>query len=176
MKTSNIECGLSGITSTQDDALDTEDYDGNDADLPEGWTKITITHRRSNPAWEAVQEVKELTGANLLAQVDPKIRGEIEPIIMVQMEAQFAALEARSGYSRTLLEEHIVFVAPHTRAEGLEAEIQDLAAMLGLDPNTMLADDVEDDIDRAKPDEELDEADQDDEPDEPAESAESAEG
>lgn len=148
MKVEQIECGLSGVTSTEDDALDTEEYVGDDADLPEGWTKITLTHRRANPAWEAVQEVKELTGANLLSQVDAKVRAEIEPIIMVQMEAQFAALEARPGYSRTLLDHHVVFVAPHTRVAGLEDEVRSLCSTLGVEPELVLGDEyVEDEGD-----------------------------
>ena len=171
MKINQIECGLSGVTSTEEDALDVEDYGGDDADLPEGWTKFTITHRRGNGTWEAVQEVKELTAASLLAQVAPEDRAEIEPVVMVQMEAQFAALENRPGYARTLLEEHVVFIAPHMRAEGLEAEVQALASLLGIDASAMLADDVEGDIDSADPGTDTDE-----EADQPAQNAEAAGG
>ena len=55
--------------------------------------------RRANPAWEAVQEVKELTAMQLLSQIPDESRTpDVEGAVMLQIEAQFAALEARREY------------------------------------------------------------------------------
>lgn len=141
-----IVCALSGVQATEEDHADTDEYQGDDADIPEGWTKITITSRRGNPTWEAVQEVKEITAMQLLSQVPEEARASVEAAVMLQIEAQFAALEAKPEYARTLTDTTTLYIAPAERVDGLDVEIRGLCETLGIDPDRLLAldDDGED--------------------------------
>jgi hypothetical protein len=141
MADQQIVCALSGVLATEDDYADTDDYTGEDADLPEGWVKVVVTTRRSNPAWEAVQEVKEITAMNLLGQVPEDARADVEAAVMLQIEAQFAALEARPEYARTLLDSQTLYIAPSERVNGLSEEITSLCETLGLDAGFLLPED-----------------------------------
>lgn len=135
----DLTCALSGVTATEDDYADTDDYVGDHTDLPEGWTKITVTMRRGNPAWEAVQEVKELTAMQLLSQIPDESRTpDVTGAVMLQIEAQFAALEARREYERTIVDTQTLYVAPAERVEGLDAEITSLCETLGIDAAMLL--------------------------------------
>jgi hypothetical protein len=145
MADQHIVCALSGVTGTDDDYADTDDYTGADSDLPEGWTKVVITTRRSNPAWEAVQEVKEITAMNLLGQVPEEAREDVEGAVMLQIEAQFAALEARPEYARTLTDAQTLYIAPAERVDGLDDEIKSLCETLGIDADLLLPEDDEGD-------------------------------
>lgn len=133
-----ILCGVTGVAATDDDYADTDDYVGEHAELPEGWAKVVVTIRRPNLSWEAVQEVKEITAMQLLAQVPEDARADVESAVMLQIEAQFAALEARPEYARTLLSTQTVYIAPADRVDGLESEVSDLCGTLGLDAAFLL--------------------------------------
>ena len=138
MKTSPIECALSGIVPAPDAIEEAETFRTGPSGLPEGWTELRITRRRLNPAWEAVQETKEVTIQQLLAQVEEDVRPQVEPAVVLQIEAQFASLEARPEYAMTLLDEKVLYIAPSNEADGLEDEIRKLCAMLDLDSDLIL--------------------------------------
>jgi len=155
MTDSQIVCALSGVSADADDYADTDDYDGAHKALPEGWTKIVVTTRQGNAAWEAVQEVKEITAAQLLSQVPEEARENVAPAVMLQIEAQFAALEARREYARTTVDTQTLYIAPPERVEGLVEEIEGLCTTLGIDPAMILGvedEDPEDDDDEAEGD------------------------
>jgi hypothetical protein len=150
MPNSPIECALSGVVPTAEELADAATFTEGPSGLPEDWTEIRVIRRRINPAWETIQEAKELTLRRLLMQVPKENREEVEPVVIVQIEAQFAALESRPEYATTILDEVVVYVAPSTAAEGLEEAIKSLAATLNIDPNLILApleDDDEEDVD-----------------------------
>ena len=138
MKTSKIECALSGIVPASDAIEEAETFRTGPSGLPEGWTEIRITRRRLNPAWEAVQETKEVTIQQLLSQVEEDVRPQVDPAVVLQIEAQFASLEARPEYAMTLLDETVLYIAPSNEADGLEGEVRKLCAMLDVDPDLIL--------------------------------------
>ena len=138
MKNSKIECALSGIVPNSEAIEEAETFRTGPSGLPEGWTELRITRRRLNPAWEAVQETKEVTIQQLLAQVEEAVRPQVEPAVVLQIEAQFAALEARPEYAMTLLDETVLYIAPSNEADGLEDEIRKLCTMLDIDPDLIL--------------------------------------
>ena len=147
MKLSPIECALSGIVPAADAVEEAETFRTGPSGLPEGWTEIRITRRRLNPAWEAVQETKEITIQQLFAQVEESVRPQIEPAVVLQIEAQFAALEARPEYAMTLMDEKVLYIAPSNEADGLEAEVRRLCAVLDIDPDLILPEMGEEDED-----------------------------
>ena len=154
----SIECALSGVVPdaevVEDAALLPPD---NATGLPIGWTQITVVRRRLNPAWEAIQEVKDLTIRNLLFSTDPETREDIAPAVALQVEAQFAALEARPEYALTLLERAVVHIAPAEEVEGMSEEIRRLADMLGIDPDLLLAREEEEEEEEEEEAEEVNE-------------------
>lgn len=140
MKNSPIECALSGIVPTADAVEEAETFRTGPAGLPEGWTEIRITRRRLNPLWESVQETKEITLQQSLGQLDEKTRKAVEGAVVLQVEANFAALEMRPEYAMTLLDEKVLYIAPSNEADGLDAEVRKLCEMLDIDPDLILAD------------------------------------
>ena len=138
MSTSMIECALSGATPSPDAIDEAATFREGPEGLPEDWTEIRVTRRRVNPAWEVIQEAKDLTVEQLLSQVDPKVRDEIENAVVMQIEAQFAALENRHEYRQTVIDVQTVYLAPATVAEGMDAAIKTLCSMLGLDEKLIL--------------------------------------
>ena len=147
MKNSLIECALSGIVPSVDAVEEAETFRTGPAGLPEGCTEIRITRRRLNPLWESVQETKEITLQQSLGQLDEKTRKTVEGAVVLQVEANFAALEMRPEYAMTLLDEKVLYIAPSNEADGLDAEVRKLCEMLDIAPDLILAefDAVEDD-------------------------------
>jgi hypothetical protein len=138
MKISPIECALSGIVPAADAIEEAQTFRTGPSGLPEGWTELRLSRRRLNPAWEAVQETKEVTIQQLLAQVEESVRTQVEPAVVLQIEAQFAALEARPEYAMTLLDEKVLYIAPSNEVDGLEDEIRKLCTTLDIDPDLIL--------------------------------------
>mgnify|MGYP003663081306 CR=1 FL=1 len=157
----SIECALSGVVPDPDMLEDAAGLPPDAAPgLPVGWTQITIIRRRMNPAWEAVQEVKDLSLHQLLALSEEGARAAIEPALVIQVEATFAALEAQPEYAPTLLDQTCVHIAPVEDVEGgsrmLEDEIKGLCAILGVDSDFLLRE-YEEEEDEGADEEEEDE-------------------
>ena len=94
---SDYVCALSGV-----EADDTELVEGSDdlGDLPVGWTKITVQRRLLNPRWYEVQQAKGALVEVTLSQLPEEMREQMRPLITVQVDAQFAALEAGNAIGR----------------------------------------------------------------------------
>lgn len=89
MSVKMYECAMSGLT---EEAGPKSASDGLD-DLPVGWTKITMTRRRYNMKWLAIQQVKEATVEGLLQQFPDEVRDMQRFVVQLQVEAQMKALE-----------------------------------------------------------------------------------
>ena len=89
MATKMYECALSGLT---EEAGPKSASDGLE-DLPVGWTKITMTRRKYNMKYLAIQQVKEATVEGLLSQFPEEVRELQRYVVQLQVEAQMKALE-----------------------------------------------------------------------------------
>jgi hypothetical protein len=128
-------CALSGVEAEDDDLV----IGGADevADLPVGWTKITIQRRVVNPRWTEVQQGKAAMVEVTLMQIPEEAREQMRPLIALQVDAQFAALEANTEEFGT--EEEVVFVAPPESDKALAAEYFELRDRFGLSNDAFLA-------------------------------------
>lgn len=124
---SDYVCALSGV-----EADDADLVDGNDdlGDLPVGWTKITVQRRLLNPRWYEVRQAKEALVEVTLSQLPEEMREQMRPLITVQVDAQFAALEA--SIEEFVVDEDEVYVAPPESDKALAAEYFDIRDRLGL--------------------------------------------
>jgi hypothetical protein len=120
------ECALSGEVAEKADLVVDEDDD-----LPVGWTRITIERRTINPRWVYVQNVKAALVEAALMQVPEEAREQMYPLMAMQIEAQFAALEAQTEQYEIVPE--VVFVAPVESDEQLATEYNEIRAKFGLD-------------------------------------------
>ena len=125
---SEYECALSGVEADEDDLVAGVDDDL--ADLPVGWTKITVQRRLFNPRWLEVQQAKEALVEVTLAQLPEEAREQMRPLITVQVDAQFAALEASIEEYITDTDE--VYVAPPETDKALATEYFEIRDRLGL--------------------------------------------
>jgi hypothetical protein len=124
---SDYVCALSGV-----EADDADLVEGNDdlGDLPVGWTKITVQRRLLNPRWYEVRQAKEALVEVTLAQLPEDVKEQMRPLITVQVDAQFAALEA--SIEEFVVDEDEVYVAPPESDKALAAEYFDIRDRLGL--------------------------------------------
>lgn len=145
---SEYVCALSGVEADEDDLV--ADAEDDLSDLPVGWTKITIQRRLLNPRWLEVQQAKEALVEVTLSQIPDEARDQMRPLISVQVDAQFAALEASIDEFVTDTDE--VFVAPPETDKALAAEYFDIRDRLGLTNDNFGGgeDDAEDDEDDAE--------------------------
>ncbi|MBU6180200.1 MAG: hypothetical protein KGR69_11080 [Verrucomicrobia bacterium] len=124
---SDYVCALSGVEADEAELVDGSDDLG---DLPVGWTKITVQRRLLNPRWYEVQQAKGALVEVTLSQLPEEMREQMRPLITVQVDAQFAALEA--NIEEFVLDEDEVFVAPPESDKALAAEYFDIRDRLGL--------------------------------------------
>ena len=99
--------------------------------LPLGWFKITFVRQVMNPKWIAIQQLKEAMTNNVLNQV-PKVEDrEIQQVaITLQVEAQFAALEAATP--KYITQEEVVYTAPPEAEEAIREVFNEIREPLGL--------------------------------------------
>lgn len=142
---SEYVCALSGVEADEEDLV--ADAEDDLSDLPVGWTKITIQRRLINPRWVEVQQAKEALVEVTLSQIPEEARDQMRPLISVQVDAQFAALEANIDEFVTDTDE--VFVAPPETDKALAAEYFDIRDRLGLPNDTFGGEDVDDENDEA---------------------------
>jgi hypothetical protein len=121
-------CSLSGVEAEDDELLE----DGDDAlgDMPLGWTKVTFQRRLMNPRWEEIQQAKEALVQVALSQVPEEAREQAAPVVAMQIDAQFAALE--SNTDRYVVFDETIYVAPPELDRALAAEFYSVRDRLGL--------------------------------------------
>lgn len=124
---SDYVCALSGVEADEAELVDGSDDLG---DLPVGWTKITVQRRLLNPRWYEVRQAKEALVEVTLSQLPEEMREQMRPLITVQVDAQFAALEA--SIEEFVVDEDEVYVAPPESDKALAAEYFDIRDRLGL--------------------------------------------
>lgn len=129
-----IVCALSGVAPTPEEIEAGREHDDDAPGLPVGWVEIRVTRRRDNPRMEYLRAVKNQALRQALAQVPKADRKAARPYIEVQVEASFAALEAREDFQETLLDQEVVYLAPADRENGLADALAQVAATLGLPP------------------------------------------
>ena len=139
MSAKMYECAISGLA---EEAIDKFDKDGL-ADLPVGWTKITMTRRQVNPKWLAIQQVKEASVEALLQQFPEEVRDMQRFVVEIQVEAQLKALENDTPEFLSDVED-IVYVSD---SEDVEDILNEMRENLGLGPMPLFDEDDEDDED-----------------------------
>jgi hypothetical protein len=122
---SEYECALSGEVADRSLLIaDEED------DLPVGWTRVTFETRRINPRWSYIQNVKAALVEAALVQAPEEAREQMYPLVAMQVEAQFAALEANVGQYETVSD--VVYVANPEEAPLLASEYNGIREKFGL--------------------------------------------
>jgi hypothetical protein len=128
-------CALSGVEAEDEDlVLGGEDEVG---DLPVGWSRITIQRRTVNPRWTEIQQGKAAMVEVTLMQIPEEAREQMRPLITLQVDAQFAALEG--GTEEFTTEDEVFFVAPPESDKALAAEYFELRDRFGLSNEAFLA-------------------------------------
>jgi hypothetical protein len=121
--TDDYTCVLSGLTPARNETVLEEHEDEELGDLPVGWTEVRLRRRTPNPEYLKILAVKQLMVQQNLAEVPEADRAGAVEQIRIQVDAMFAALEAKTEVF--LVDEEAVYIAPHTRdaqAPGLAAE------------------------------------------------------
>lgn len=124
---SEYVCTISGVEADDEELVEGSDDLG---DMPVGWTKITLRRRLYNPRWLEVRQAKEALVEVTLSQLPEEAREQMHPLVSIQVDAQFAALEA--NIEEFVLEEEDVFVAPPESDKALAAEYFEIRDRLGL--------------------------------------------
>ena len=91
----DVYCAFTGAIPDEadlpgDHPLEDEDL----ADLPVGWTRITIQTREPNPEWETILAVEQGMVKQIMDSIPKAQRKEATPGVRVQVAAQLAALKA----------------------------------------------------------------------------------
>lgn len=131
------ECAMSGVTEVGEDH---DDSDGLE-DLPVGWTRVHITRRQHNPKWVLIQQVKNAMVEGLLSQFPPEIQEMQRYPIVLQIEAQFHALEQSTPKYQPDVDD-VVFLSG---AGEVVESLNDMREQLGLAPMLVASGDDEDD-------------------------------
>ena len=148
---SEYVCALSGVEADEADLVTADDDGG---DLPLGWSRITIQRRIANPRWNEVQQGKAAVVELTLMQIPEEAREQMRPLIAIQVDAQFAALE--DATEEYLLDEEVVFVAPPESDKALAKEYLEIRDRFGL-PNEAFTEQPEEGDEGEEGEEESDE-------------------
>lgn len=133
MATSDYVCALSGVEPDDDDLVEATD------DLPVGWTRITFQRRLPNPRYEEIQQAKAALVEVTLGQIPEEAREQMRPLVAVQVDAQFAALEANT--EEWVMDEEVIFVAPPETDAALASEYLELRDRFSLSNEGFKVDD-----------------------------------
>ena len=120
-----ISCALSGQVPTDDALMNAEEG------IPEGWIRVTVERRFPNPKWYAIQNVKQGLMEATLAQIPTGERNAHRMNVALQVEAQYAMLEANTEQS--FLESDTVYIAPPESDPALQAEYHSLLETLDIE-------------------------------------------
>lgn len=129
------ECAISGIST---EGTIAHDKDGLGT-LPPGWTKLTVERRDINTKWMAIRDLKEAMVANIVKQFPEEQRGMQAYAVELQVDAQFAALEAATPPYVTVKE--TVYLAPRGANPAIKKVIDEMRDNLGLESMTYEDDD-----------------------------------
>jgi hypothetical protein len=146
MPSTDVFCAFTG--SIPDDADLPADHPLEDdelADLPVGWTRITVQTRLPSPAWQEIAAVEEAMVAQVLEGVPKGQRKAATIGVRVQVAAQLAALKSQTA--PYVIQTEVFHVAPGDEgAKGLAGILSTLGvdAADGAEP-TDDADDAQDD-------------------------------
>ena len=117
-------CALSGI------AANAEELEESEGGLPEEWIKVTVETRYLNPKWEAIQAVKQGLLQQTLSQVPEGDRETQLVNIAIQVEAQYAQLEAVT--EKFSVEKEEIYISPPERDLTILGEVNKFRSVLGL--------------------------------------------
>jgi len=132
---SEYVCALSGVEADDETLVEAEDGAG---ELPEGWTKITFQRRVPNPRYLEIQQAKGALVEVTLSQIPEEARGQMRPLVAVQVDAQFAALE--SNTDEWILDEEVVYVSSPEADAAVATEYLELRDRFGLSNEGLKAD------------------------------------
>ena len=104
-------------------------------EFPDGWIEVKLTRRFVNPKWDAIQYVKQGLIQQYLQNIPEEAREEQLMAIALQVEAQFAALEAQTD--RFEEEEQVLYIASPDENPQLAAEYEKFRGLLGLGKKAM---------------------------------------
>ena len=121
----DISCALSGQTPDEEAFMNAEDG------IPEGWIRITVERKFPNPKWYAIQNVKQGLMEATLSQIPEEERPAHLMNVQIQVEAQYATLEANTDQSFT--EKNVVYVAPPEGDAALMSEYKNLLEALDIE-------------------------------------------
>ena len=143
-----VVCAISGLAPTEEDVDILTEIDPDDArkELPLGWVALTIEYRAVNEEYQKIALAKSALVSQILSGLPEDQREDAEDMVEIQIDAQFAALEAQKKNAPTLLEKKTLYLAPSDRSTELRAEIKKLFGILGIavpDPVDDLAESLE---------------------------------
>jgi len=124
------ECAISGIST---EGTLSHDKDGLGT-LPPGWTKLTVERRDVNTKWLAIRDLKEAMVSNIIKQFPEEQRDIQGYAVALQVDAQFAALEAATAPYETVME--VVYLAPRDATPAIKSVIDSMRDNLGLESLT----------------------------------------
>lgn len=119
------ECALSGTPSPAGPESDSDGL----GDLPVGWTRVSISRRRYNPEWVALQQIKQSMLQSALSQLPPEMREFQQYVLSLQIQAQFHAMEQDTPQFVSDVDE-VLFLSG---SEDIADEVNELRELLGLD-------------------------------------------
>lgn len=125
----DVFCAFTGaLPDDADMPVDHPLEDDDLADLPVGWTRITLQTRVPNPEWQTIQAVEEAMVRQVMEGVPKAQRRDARIGVKVQVAAQLAALRAQTA--PYLIRTEILHVSP---AEENAEAFGKLRTLLSLD-------------------------------------------
>jgi len=154
--TTQVVCAISGLAPTEEDTDILAEIDPDDRkELPLGWVAITIEYRAVNEEYQKIALAKSALVSQILSGIPEDQREDAEDMVEIQIDAQFAALEAQKKNAPTILDKKTLYLAPADRSTELRAEIKKLFGILGItipDPVDDMAENLESEADAGSSD------------------------
>jgi hypothetical protein len=124
----DVYCAATGAIPDDADVLIEHPLEDEElADLPVGWTRITLQTRAPNPAWQEILAVEEAMIAQVIQGLPKNQRKGAVVGVRVQVAAQLAALKAATP--PYLIDAEVAHVAP---GEEGDKALEALKGTLGL--------------------------------------------
>lgn len=135
-------CVLSGLAPQNTGTDEGDEFE----DLPNGWIKITVQRRFENPQWQLIQAIKAESLKQMLSQVPETDHENVTDAILLQIDAQWVAMEDKIGqYIVTEETRYIADPLEHTEVmneckplfETFELDFEDLGIELTSENDTV---------------------------------------
>jgi hypothetical protein len=111
MPSTDVFCAITGaLPDDADLPIEHPLEDDELADLPVGWTRITVQTRAPNPGWQEIVAVEEAMIAQVVQGLPKAQRKQAVVGVRVQVAAQLAALKAATA--PFLIETEVAHIAP----------------------------------------------------------------